>query len=166
MRLERSSALFLTILFVAITSFVVTGCQQATPEPEDVATSEAVVAAEEPVEVVEEAPAAEETVEEVIEEAAVEEVEPAVEEAPMEAKESHTVEKGEHLWGISESQEVYADPFQWPLIYKANRDQIKDPDLIYPDQVFEIPRDSSQEDVDAAIHEAKTRGPWSLWDGK
>ena len=29
--------------------------------------------------------------------------------------------------------------FAWPIIYKANRDQIKDPDLIYPKQVFKIP---------------------------
>ena len=47
-----------------------------------------------------------------------------------------------------------------------NTAAIKDPDLIYPDQQFELPRDSSQDEIDAAVHEAKTRGPWSLWDGK
>jgi hypothetical protein len=26
-------------------------------------------------------------------------------------------------------------------VYRANKDQIKDPDLIYPNQIFEIPRD-------------------------
>lgn len=53
---------------------------------------------------------------------------------------SHTVTKGECLWWISEYKHIYNDPFMWPLIYKANRDQIKNPDLIYPGQQFEIPR--------------------------
>ncbi len=54
---------------------------------------------------------------------------------------SHTVVKGECLWWISEYKQIYNDPFMWPLIYKANRDQIKNPDLIYPEQTFSIPRD-------------------------
>lgn len=54
---------------------------------------------------------------------------------------SHTVLKGECLWRISEQAQIYNDPFMWPLIYKANRDKIKkSPDLIYPGQVFSIPR--------------------------
>jgi len=52
----------------------------------------------------------------------------------------HTVEKGECLWWIAEYKKIYNDPFMWPLIYKANRNQINDPDLIYPGQVFYIPR--------------------------
>ena len=53
---------------------------------------------------------------------------------------SHTVTKGECLWWISEYKHVYNDPFMWPLIYKANRDQIKNSDLIYPGQQFDVPR--------------------------
>ena len=56
---------------------------------------------------------------------------------------SHTVVKGECLWWIAEYKNIYNDPFMWPLIYKANRDKIKNPNLIYPGQVFEIPRDFS-----------------------
>lgn len=78
----------------------------------------------------------------------------------------HVVKKGECLWLISEYEEIYNDPFQWPLIYKANRGQIKDPDLIRPEQNFDIPRDSSGSEIAEAVHEAKFRGPWSLWDGK
>ena len=37
--------------------------------------------------------------------------------------------------------------FAWPIIYKANRDQIKDPDLIYPDQVFKVPPRSEERRV-------------------
>ncbi|MDD3311019.1 LysM peptidoglycan-binding domain-containing protein [Pseudodesulfovibrio sp.] len=53
---------------------------------------------------------------------------------------SHTVTKGECLWWIAEYKHIYNDPFMWPLIYKANRDKIKNPDLIYPGQQFEVPR--------------------------
>ena len=51
-----------------------------------------------------------------------------------------TVKKGECLWWIAEYEHIYNDPFKWPTIYEANRDQIKDPDLIYPGQVLRIPR--------------------------
>lgn len=50
------------------------------------------------------------------------------------------VYKGECLWTISSYPEIYNDPFQWPKIYRANTDQIKDPDLIYPNQILRIPR--------------------------
>ncbi len=51
----------------------------------------------------------------------------------------YKVVRGDHLWGIAKKKEHYGNGFAWPIIYKANRDQIKDPDLIYPDQVFKIP---------------------------
>jgi len=68
-----------------------------------------------------------------------------------------TVVKGECLWKIAGYEKIYSDPFQWPLIYKANKAQIKDPDLIYPGQVFQIPRNVSDEEVQQAIKEAKNR---------
>jgi len=51
------------------------------------------------------------------------------------------VYKGEYLWKIASYPEVYGNGTKWPVIYRANKDQIKDPDLIYPNQVLEIPRD-------------------------
>ena len=60
---------------------------------------------------------------------------------------SHSVTKGECLWWIAEYKQIYNDPFMWPLIYKANRDQIKNPDLIYPGQNFSVPRDFSLDEV-------------------
>ncbi len=51
------------------------------------------------------------------------------------------VYKGEFLWRIASYPEVYGNGTKWPIIYRANKDQIKDPDLIYPNQVLEIPRD-------------------------
>ncbi len=35
---------------------------------------------------------------------------------------------------------MYNDPFLWPVIYEANKKKIKNPNLIYPGQNFEIPR--------------------------
>jgi nucleoid-associated protein YgaU len=78
------------------------------------------------------------------------------------AGESYEVVPGDNLWGISAKPSVYSDPYQWPLIYKANSDQIKDADLIYPGQVLMIDTAPSASDVDAAIQHAKTRGSWSL----
>jgi LysM repeat protein len=77
----------------------------------------------------------------------------------------YTVMRGDTLWGISGRTPIYDNPFMWPLIYKANRDQIRDPDLIYPSQVFAIPRDYSQEEANSAVRRAHTRGPWRLGDG-
>lgn len=48
---------------------------------------------------------------------------------------------GDCLWKIAGFYWIYNDPLQWPRIYKANKDKIKDPDLIYPGQVLTIPRD-------------------------
>jgi nucleoid-associated protein YgaU len=77
---------------------------------------------------------------------------------------SYSVVRGDNLWNISGKEEVYANPYQWPLIYKTNRDKIKDADLIYPGQVFDIDQNASASEIDAAVNHAKTRGAWSLGD--
>lgn len=75
---------------------------------------------------------------------------------------SYTVVRGDTLWGISAMSVGYNDPYQWPLIYRANRHKIDDADLIYPGQALRIEAEPSMSDVDAAIRHAKTRGAWSL----
>ena len=47
------------------------------------------------------------------------------------------VERGFTLWGIAEN--MLGSGFDYVQIFNANRDQIRDPDLIYPGQVFTIP---------------------------
>ena len=79
---------------------------------------------------------------------------------PMEG--SYTVERGDNLWDISAKPSIYSNPYQWPLIYKANSDKIQDADLIYPGQNLAIDTNPSSSDVSAAIQHAKTRGAWSL----
>ncbi|MCP4075154.1 MAG: LysM peptidoglycan-binding domain-containing protein [Gammaproteobacteria bacterium] len=73
----------------------------------------------------------------------------------------YTVVAGDNLWDISAKESVYGNPYEWPLIYKANSDQIKDADLIYSGQVFSIPSADSYE-ISAAVQHAKTRGAWSI----
>ncbi len=47
------------------------------------------------------------------------------------------VQPGNSLWVISRA--VYGEGRQYTIIYEANADQIRDPDLIYPGQVFRTP---------------------------
>jgi len=49
----------------------------------------------------------------------------------------HVVQPGESLWRIAAT--AIGDPALWPLLYRANRDQIKDPSLLYPGQRLTIP---------------------------
>lgn len=86
----------------------------------------------------------------------------AATEQPAPADDSYTVLDGDSLWGISALENIYSDPYQWPLIYKANADQIEDADLIFPGQVFAITRSNLSAQVEAAIQHAKTRGAWSI----
>ncbi|NOZ63827.1 MAG: LysM peptidoglycan-binding domain-containing protein [Caldiserica bacterium] len=59
------------------------------------------------------------------------------EEVKVETGKSYTVLKGDSLWKISEK--FYGTPLKWPLIYKANQNEIKNPNRIYPGQKLVIP---------------------------
>jgi nucleoid-associated protein YgaU len=48
------------------------------------------------------------------------------------------VQPGNTLWGMSKQE--YGDGLRYMRIFEANRDQIRNPDLIYPGQVFVVPR--------------------------
>ena len=50
---------------------------------------------------------------------------------------SITVQPGFTLWGIA--RESFGDGVLYVQVYEANRDKIRDPNLIYPGQVFTIP---------------------------
>lgn len=63
---------------------------------------------------------------------------------------SYTVRRGETLPQISARSEIYNDSSLWPLIYRANRDQIRDPKRLWPGQVFVIPRNFSRTEADEA----------------
>ncbi|MGA9405501.1 MAG: hypothetical protein WBW71_00080 [Bacteroidota bacterium] len=52
------------------------------------------------------------------------------------------------LWNISKKKNIYDNPFMWPKIWQGNRDQIKDPDLIYKGQKLKIPTAGSLTDAE------------------
>ncbi len=64
-------------------------------------------------------------------------------EAPKEM--NYTVVKGDCLWRIAKKDQFYGNGFAWPMIYNANRDQIKNANLIFPKQTFKIPNLTEQE---------------------
>ena len=53
------------------------------------------------------------------------------------AERSYTVQKGDTLSHIAKAH--YGKPNKWHVIYDANRDQLEDPDKIFPGQVLRIP---------------------------
>jgi nucleoid-associated protein YgaU len=53
-------------------------------------------------------------------------------------------ESGDCLWNIA--KKYYGDPWLWKDIYEANRDQIEDPQVIFPKQVLVIPEIEDSEE--------------------
>ena len=51
------------------------------------------------------------------------------------------VQPGNSLWRIA--RRAYGRGAQYTIIYQANADQIRDPDLIYPGQIFDVPEEDS-----------------------
>lgn len=57
----------------------------------------------------------------------------------------YTVVPGDCLWCIAARDRFYGNGFAWQAIYNANKDKIRDPNLIFPKQEFSIPNLSSEE---------------------
>ncbi|WP_445501759.1 LysM peptidoglycan-binding domain-containing protein [Microvirga sp. G4-2] len=53
------------------------------------------------------------------------------------------ISKGDNLWRIS--QRIYGSGYRYTVIYGANKDQIRNPNLIYPGQVFVLPTDQEHD---------------------
>ena len=56
----------------------------------------------------------------------------------VDAIETATVVRGDSLWRIS--KKTYGSGFRYLAIHQANKEQIRNPDLIYPGQVFVLPK--------------------------
>jgi len=62
---------------------------------------------------------------------------PAFAQAQQQPVGTHTVVRDDTLWDLA--QFYYQNPYEWRVIWEANRDSIADPNLIYPNEVFVIP---------------------------
>ncbi|THK39759.1 LysM peptidoglycan-binding domain-containing protein [Ensifer sp. MPMI2T] len=74
-----------------------------------------------------------------------------IEQAPLkESKTSVIIRRGDTLWQIS--RRVYGAGVRYTTIYLANREQIENPDLIRPGQVFGVPDEAMSEDESREMH--------------
>ena len=56
---------------------------------------------------------------------------------------TYEVAKGDSLWCIARSENIYGDSFLWPLLFEANRDTIQSPHWIAVGQVIKVPFDQT-----------------------
>lgn len=74
----------------------------------------------------------------------------------------YTVEAGDTLWGIAARPDIYGNASYWPLIYAANREKIRDADLIHRGQELTIDLHPSEQAVQDAVAHARAREQWSI----
>ena len=60
----------------------------------------------------------------------------------IESVQTKRVATGHTLWALSKS--YYGDPTHYPVIYDANRAQIHNPNVIFPGQVFVVPKSDAK----------------------
>jgi nucleoid-associated protein YgaU len=73
------------------------------------------------------------------------------------ARPGHVViQPGNNLWRIS--RVIYGRGIEYTAIYEANRDKIRDPDLIYPGQIFATPGVNPPQEIDPEWREPLSEG--------
>ncbi|MGB7205096.1 MAG: LysM peptidoglycan-binding domain-containing protein, partial [Anderseniella sp.] len=64
------------------------------------------------------------------------------------------IQPGNNLWQIS--RVIYGEGVQYTVIYEANKAQIRNPNLIYPGQIFETPGMNGPESIDPSCRKSVT----------
>src|SRR2546430_921741 len=72
----------------------------------------------------------------------------------------YVVRKGDSLWTIASKKNILDDSFRWPLLYRQNRDQITDPDMIEAGQDLNYTVVMSDAEIQDAVAKAKDTPPF------
>jgi hypothetical protein len=72
----------------------------------------------------------------------------------------YIVKKGDCLWSISAKPIVFGDAFRWPLLYRQNRDEIENPDLIEPRQDLSYRAHYDSQTTAQAVKQAEEWPPY------
>ena len=80
-----------------------------------------------------------------------------IQQAPLAQSDSSVIiRRGDTLWQIS--RRVYGQGVRYTTIYLANENEINNPDMIEPGQIFGVPKDSLPDDEAEKIHRRFTKG--------
>jgi nucleoid DNA-binding protein len=74
----------------------------------------------------------------------------------------YSVQDGETLWAIAESQ--FGNPYLWPLIYYLNRDLLENPNQLLSDSEIDIPSISDPDNLNEFEREQIALGYFSLYE--
>lgn len=156
------AAAVIIVMIALIILFVM--MQRSGETPEQLATAD-----EQTQQVIDEPSATDETAEQ---EPAAEEAQPAIDEesppgpgnAPPQNEletETFTVESGQSLWDIAESQ--LGNPYLWPVIYHLNQDILDNPNQLLASADIEIPTFSDPDNLSEFQREQVALGYFSLY---